>query len=223
VADARTLVLVRHGETDWNLAGRAQGHADIPLNATGRAQARAVASVLAGFGPVRLWSSDLMRARQTADAIAEATGLTVECDPRLREYDAGERSGLTHEEAAERFPQQYAAARAGSAGAATLVPGEESTEQVRDRIVPALVDCLAGLADGETGVAVLHGACLRVGLTGVIGWPWEDARAFQSLQNGAFCVLTHDASADRVRLTSYNETAWSSPHGPDFVSDGPVG
>jgi len=223
VADARTLVLVRHGETDWNLAARAQGHADIPLNATGRAQACAVASVLVGFEPVRLWSSDLMRARQTADAIAEATGLTVECDPRLREYDAGERSGLTHEEAAQRFPRQYAAARAGRTGAATLVPGEESTEQVRDRIVPALLDCFAGLADGATGVAVLHGACLRVGLTGVIGWPWDDARAFQGLDNGAFCVLTHEVTQDRIRLASYNEKALPSPHGPDFVSDGPVG
>ena len=223
MADARTLVLVRHGETDWNLAGRAQGHADIPLNATGRAQARAVARVLAGFGPVRLWSSDLMRARQTADAIAEATGLTVECDPRLREYDAGERSGLTHEEAAERYPQQYAASRAGVVGPATLVPGEESTERVRDRIVPALLDCFGGLADGETGVGVLHGASLRIGLMGVIGWPWADARAFQGLENGAYCVLTHDATQDRVRLTSYNETASPSAHGPDFVSDGPVG
>lgn len=223
MADARTLVLVRHGETDWNLAARAQGHADISLNATGRAQARAVARVLAGFDPARLWSSDLMRARQTADAIAEATGLTVECDRRLREYDAGERSGLTHEEAAERFPQQYAASREGLDEAATVVPGEESTEQVRDRIVPALLDCFAALADGTTGVVVLHGACLRVGLMGVIGWPREDARAFQSLENGAFCVLTHDATQGRVRLTSYNETALPSPHGPDFVSDGPVG
>ena len=112
--EARTLVLLRHGETDWNLTGRAQGHADVPLNATGHAQAKAVAAVLAGFSPVRLWSSDLARARQTADAISEATGLSVECDPRLREYDVGERSGMTLAEAAERFPEEYAAYRAGA-------------------------------------------------------------------------------------------------------------
>ena len=69
----------------------------------------------------------------------------------------------------------------------------------------------------------MHGACLRVGLLGVIGGPGEDARAFQGLENGAYCVLTHDVTRRRVRLTSYNETAWPASHGPDFVSDGPVG
>jgi probable phosphoglycerate mutase len=221
VADARTLVLVRHGETDWNLSGRAQGHTDIPLNDTGRAQARAVAALLAGLRPVRLWSSDLARARETADAIAATTGLTIECDPRLREYDVGERSGLTLAEAAERFPEELAAYRAGRT--ASLVPGEETTEQVRDRIVPAILDCFAGLSGGETGIAVLHGACLRVGLMGVIGWPWQHARALVGIDNGAFCVLTHDPVQDRVRLASYNEKAGGTPVGPDFVSDGPVG
>jgi probable phosphoglycerate mutase len=221
VADARTLVLVRHGETDWNLSGRAQGHADIPLNDTGRVQARAVAGRLATFEPVRLWSSDLARARETAEAIAATTGLVIEQDPRLREYDVGERSGLTLEEAAEHFPEEYAAYRAGRT--ATLVPGEETTEQVRDRVVPALLDCFSGLSDGETGIAVLHGACLRVGLMGVIGWPWEHARALVGIENGAFCVLTHDPAQDRVRLTSYNEKPLPSPHGPDFVADAPVG
>jgi glucosyl-3-phosphoglycerate phosphatase len=221
VGDTRTLVLVRHGETDWNLSGRAQGHADIPLNLTGHAQAQAVARVLAGFAPVRLWSSDLARARQTAEAVATTTGLTIELDPRLREYDVGERSGLTLDEAAEQFPEEYAAYRAGRS--ATLVPGEETTEHVRDRVVPALLDCFAGLSDGDTGVAVLHGACLRVGLMGVIGWSWEQARALQGIENGAYCVLTHDPIQDRVRLTSYNEKAGAVRRGANFVADGPVG
>jgi probable phosphoglycerate mutase len=221
VGDARTLVLVRHGETDWNLSGRAQGHADIPLNDTGRAQAREVARVLAMFGPVRLWSSDLARAYQTAEAIAATTGLTVECDPRLREYDVGERSGLTFDEAAESYPEEYAAYRSGRS--ATLVPGEETTEQVRDRVVAALLSCFSRLGPGQTGIAVLHGACLRVGLMGVIGWPWDQARALQVIENGAFCVLTHDPVQDRVRLTSYNEKPGGRRAGPDFVSDGPVG
>jgi probable phosphoglycerate mutase len=221
VADARTLVLVRHGETDWNASGRAQGHADIPLNDTGRAQARVVARLLARFDPARLWSSDLARARETAQAIAEATGLTVELDRRLREYDVGERSGLTLHEAAERFPEEYAAYRAGRS--ATLAPGEETTEQVRDRVVPALLDCFAGLGAGETGIAVLHGACLRVGLMGVIRWPWEHARALVGIDNGAFCVLTHDPAQDRIRLASYNERADRALPPPDFVADGPVG
>jgi len=211
----RTLVLVRHGETDWNLTGRAQGHADIPLNATGLTQAAAVALVLAGFAPVRLWSSDLARARQTAEAIAAVTGLTVETDVRLREYDVGERSGLTLAEAVAKYPEQFATS--------AQVPGEESTEQVRDRVVPALRDCLDHLRPGETGVAVLHGACLRVGLMGLIGWPWEHGRALTGIENGAYCVLTHDLAHDRVRLASYNEKAVGARHGPDFVADAPVG
>jgi probable phosphoglycerate mutase len=221
VADARTLVLVRHGETDWNLSGRAQGHTDVPLNDTGRAQARAVAQVLRGFDPARLWSSDLARARETADEIALATGLTAELDPRLREYDVGERSGLTLEEAAERFPEELAAYRAGRSG--SLVPGEETTEQVRDRVVPALLDCFAALSGGETGIVVMHGACLRVGLMGVIGWPWEHARALVGIANAAYCVLIYDAAQDRVRLASYNEKAQPAAPGPDFVAQAPVG
>ena len=84
VPPARTLVLLRHGETDWNAEERAQGHADVPLNERGHAQARAAAAVMAGFGAARLWSSDLARAMQTAEHVAAATGLAVEPAARLR-------------------------------------------------------------------------------------------------------------------------------------------
>src|SRR6185369_6722294 len=175
-------------ETDWNLTGRAQGHADVPLNATGHAQARTVARVLAGLGPVRLWSSDLMRAVQTAEYVAVATGLAVEKDARLREYDVGERSGLTMGEFAAEFPERHANWLHDSES--RLLPGEETTRQVRHRIVPALRECLDSLATGETGVAVLHGASLRVGLMGLLGWPWELSRSLQVVENCGYCVLT---------------------------------
>jgi probable phosphoglycerate mutase len=215
------LVLVRHGETDWNLSGRAQGHSDIPLNATGRRQARAVARVMATFRPSRLWSSDLDRAYQTAEAIAETTGLAVECDRRLREYDVGERAGLTLAELADRHPQEYTDWMAGRTN--TMVAGEETTQQVRDRVTPALLECREGLEPGAVGVVVLHGACLKVGLMGVLGWPWELHRTIQGIENAAYCVLTEDVDRGLLRLTSYNEKAGSAPHGPDFVADAPVG
>ena len=218
--EARRLVLLRHGETDWNLTGRAQGHADVPLNATGHAQARTVARVLAGLGPVRLWSSDLMRAVQTAEYVAVATGLAVEKDARLREYDVGERSGLTMGEFAAEFPERHANWLHDSES--RLLPGEETTRQVRHRIVPALRECLDSLATGETGVAVLHGASLRVGLMGLLGWPWELSRSLQVVENCGYCVLT-ESEERGLRLASYNEKAAGSGHGPDFVSDGPVG
>jgi probable phosphoglycerate mutase len=220
VPEARRLVLLRHGETDWNLTGRAQGHADVPLNATGHAQARTVARVLAGLGPERLWSSDLMRAVQTAEYVAVATGLAVEKDARLREYDVGERSGLTMGEFAAEFPERHANWLHDSES--RLLPGEETTRQVRHRIVPALRECLDSLATGETGVAVLHGASLRVGLMGLLGWPWELSRSLQVVENCGYCVLT-ESEERGLRLASYNEKAAGSGHGPDFVSDGPVG
>jgi broad specificity phosphatase PhoE len=221
VPDGRTLVLVRHGETDWNAEERAQGHADVPLNERGHVQAEGVAVVLAGFEPVRLWSSDLARAMQTAQHVAAATGLAIEPDARLREYDVGKRSGLTVDEFAAYFPQEHAAWVAHEEG--HLVPGEETTAQVRARIVPALRDCLASLEPGATGVAVLHGACLQVGLMGLLGWPWELSRTLQGLENCAYSLLCEDPRRGGLRLTSYNEKAVGWRHGPDFVSDGPVG
>lgn len=157
---------------------------------------------------------------QTAEHVSAATGLTVEPDARLREYDVGERSGLTLPEFAATYPKRYAAWLADDHS--RVVPGEETTEQVRDRVVPALQECLASLGPGETGIVVLHGACLKVGLLGLLGWPWQLSRSLQGQENCAYCVVTeHEARG--LRLTSYNEKAVGSPHGPDFVSDGPVG
>ncbi len=219
--EARTLVLLRHGETDWNAEGRAQGHADVPLNAVGRAQAATVAPVLAAFGPARLWSSDLARALQTAEYVAAAGGLPVEPDARLREYDVGKRSGLTLQEFADWFPEEYAAWVAHDPS--RRVAGEESTEEVRDRILPALHDCLATLEPGETGIVVLHGACLKVGVMALLGWPWELSNSLQGPENCGYSVLSEHAVRGGLRLTSYNEKAVGTRHGPDFATDGPVG
>jgi probable phosphoglycerate mutase len=214
----RTLVLLRHGETDWNAEGRAQGYTDVPLNALGHAQARAVAGRLAGLGASRLWSSDLMRALQTAEHIGAATGLAVEKDARLREYDLGERSGLTMAEFAAEFPERYAAWLAESE--ALLVPGEETTEQVRDRVVPALRDCLDALEPGTTGVLVLHGACLKVGLMALLEWPWESARSLRGMDNCGYAVVEESGRRGGLRLASYNERVGGSAN---FVVDAAVG
>ena len=89
-----TLLLVRHGETDWNAERRWQGHADVPLNERGREQARALAERIASDGRVdAIYASDLSRARDTAAAVAERLGLPVVADPDLREIDVGSREG----------------------------------------------------------------------------------------------------------------------------------
>jgi len=222
----RRLVLVRHGQTEWNSLRRAQGHADISLDATGHAQAAVAAPYLADMLPARLWSSDLARARETAVYVAEAAGLEVEADPRLREYDVGVRSGLTNEEFALKYPREHAAWKAHDES--VLVEGEESSSKVRDRVLPALTDCLEALAPGETGIVIMHGACLRVGLLALLGWPPETSRGLRGMDNCGWAVLGEQEPRGGLRLVSYNETAAGGQHperaaGADFASDEAVG
>jgi len=111
-----TLLLARHGESDWNRARRWQGFADRPLTARGRAQAAALAERLEKFQLDAIYSSDLARAGSTAQAVAEAQGLDVVQLPALREVDVGEWQGLTRDEAEERFPDGFRRWQAGGTG-----------------------------------------------------------------------------------------------------------
>ena len=99
------ILFVRHGETDWNVEQRVQGHSDRPLNANGEAQARALADKLRDDRIDAVYASDLARARDTAAPVAEAHGLEVELLPGLREKDFGTWEGLLDTEIRERFPQ----------------------------------------------------------------------------------------------------------------------
>jgi len=213
----RTLVLWRHGRTAWNESGRGQGHADIPLDEVGHAQAAASAAMLARLSPARLWTSDLLRAVQTAAYLAALTGLTPEPDKRLREYDLGARQGLTLDEFAAAFPAGYAAWFGDDRE--TVVPGAETRAEVAARIVPALEECLAALDSGQTGVVVTHGASLKVGLLGVLGWGQERSQAIRGMDNCAWAVLVEGADGLR-RLTAYNRIPGG---GDDFASDSGVG
>ena len=215
----RTLVLLRHGRTAWNAEGRAQGHTDVPLDAIGRAQAAAVAPVIAALRPSFVWSSDLARAAETAEVVAAACGLPVVRDPRLREYDMGERSGLTIPEFAAAFPSEHArwVADGGPGQSADAVPGAESTAAVLARMLPALRAAMAAVEPGETGVVVGHGAALRVALVALLGWDRSAALTLRALGNCAWAMVD-DSAVDRApRLAAYNRVA------PDFTSAGAVG
>jgi probable phosphoglycerate mutase len=98
-----TLLLIRHGETDWNAEHRWQGHADVPLNARGRDQAKALAEELAPEGVDAIYASDLSRARDTAEIVGERLGVPVVLDPDLREIDVGSWDGEPHERHGERI------------------------------------------------------------------------------------------------------------------------
>lgn len=200
---ARSLVLVRHGRTAWNLAKRAQGHTDIALDECGLAQARALAPVIAAMHPVAIWTSDLARAAQTAAAIGELSSVAVQADPRLREYSVGERSGLTRGEFQARFPREYAAWLAQDES--LLVRGAESTQQVLDRMVPALREFLGALGPGELGVVVTHGACLRAALLELVGLPQSADAAFATMTNCSWTVVQEADFGGPLRISSYHE------------------
>ena len=200
---SRRLVLLRHGRTAWNESGRAQGHADIELDPTGHAQAKAAARHLVGFEISALWSSDLTRARQTVGYVAAVTGLPVSCDERLREFDVGERQGLTLDEFAERFPDEYASWVGGDG--MMPVAGGEVAKDVEARIVPALLACLTSLGHGETGLVVTHGAALKVAVAGLLGWPPELAATLKAVDNCAWTTVEEIEHGGRLRLAGYNE------------------
>jgi probable phosphoglycerate mutase len=197
------VVLVRHGQTAWNAEGRAQGHADVGLDDTGRAQAEALAPVIAGLDPALLVTSDLARARETAALLEKETGLTAIEDPRWREYDLGERTGLTLAEFGERLGTKFDGWW--DVHAHVEVPGSETSDDVAARVVPAFEELLERLSEGETAVVVTHGASLRIALVGILGWPLSTAGGFESMHNCAWAMLA-ETGAGRLRLASYNQT-----------------
>jgi broad specificity phosphatase PhoE len=137
-----TLLLVRHGETDWNAEGRLQGHTDRPLNDHGRRQAKALAERLAGEGADAIYASDLSRAKETAEILGTRLGLPVVIDADLREKNWGNWEGLTGD---ERIHVEFEG---------------ESTQDHRDRVLRA-VERIAERHPGQRVVVVTHGGSLR--------------------------------------------------------------
>lgn len=152
-----TILLARHGETDWNGAGRIQGQADLPLNERGRRQASELAERLAGTPLVALYSSDLRRASETASIVAERKGMTVTALSALREIDVGEWSGLTRAEVEERFPGGFLRWKATDAHGWN---DGESYAEMTAHVVEALLEIAAVHPDGRV-LGVTHGGPIR--------------------------------------------------------------
>ena len=189
------IFLVRHGQTAWNAERRILGRTDVPLDATGRAQARALAGVWAhDGGPVRLFSSPLVRARATADALAERVGVAPEVIEALVEQDQGVLEGLPAQELATRHAALLAAWRE-DPGTVTL-PGGEAMAAVQARGLAAL-DALVARTEG-TLVVVTHQIWMSAVLCGIVGDPLARWRAW-SHRNTAWCELAAgEAGALRV-------------------------
>jgi broad specificity phosphatase PhoE len=159
-APAHRLVIVRHGVTDWNREGRWQGRLDPPLSDVGRREASLVAARIAAdpnLRPARVLSSTLARATETAAAIAEAVGVTVEPEPRLVEIGAGEWEGRTHDELAAMDGERYRAWRT-TPGYAP--PGGEPIADATDRVRTLLDELRASPA--WPVLLVSHGGTLRI-------------------------------------------------------------
>jgi probable phosphoglycerate mutase len=192
------LLLWRHGRTSWNDNGRFQGHADPPLDDTGAHQARLAGPVVAAMAPEVVVTSDLQRCTATAEAL----GLPVRVDARLREISLGEWSGLTAAEAARRFPAEDAAWRQG--GDVRRGGGETYAEvAVRARAVldELLAEGLPAHPDGLV-VFVLHGGTARAIIGSLLALPSDVWWRFGPLGNCRWSLLRR--SGGDFRLVEHN-------------------
>jgi alpha-ribazole phosphatase len=195
------LILVRHGRTDWNDAKRLQGHADVPLNAAGRRQARWVARRLAGDVIHAVYSSDLCRARETAELAVAGRGLAVVTEPRLRELDFGRWEGRVYDEIQADFAGHVLAWERDPANVAP--PGGETLAELTERVAAALSDILKAHA-GQTVLVVAHGGsiqallCLAYGLAPRRHWQFRVDSASVSVLHlypeGPILSLLNDTS-----------------------------
>jgi probable phosphoglycerate mutase len=194
-----TLFAVRHGETEWNLAGRQQGHLDSPLTQTGIEQAHALADSLLGRGIEVIYSSDLGRAAQTAAIIGAKLDLSVTIDRRLRERDLGLMQGKTRSEFREQYPEEFTAFA--SRDPDYVPPGGESARQRLERSVACCVELAARYPDG-TILIVTHGGVLMGLLHHTLGIPLNAPRRF-SLFNAA--VNSFSVCGDSWRLNTWGD------------------
>ncbi|SEE24334.1 histidine phosphatase family protein [Ruania alba] len=199
---AGTVLLWRHGQTDYNVGGRLQGQVDIPLNETGIAQAEAAARVLAAAGPTAIVASDLSRAHATAQALGEVTGVTVTTDQRLRERSFGDWEGLTHDQVAAGWPEQFRVWRAGGFPEGV---GAETRGDVGHRVAEAIQEAAEVLGEDDVLVATTHGAAIGIGISALLGLDPESTHVISGIGNCHWSVLRHNATEGQAwRLAGHN-------------------
>ena len=204
------IVLVRHGETEFNADGRLQGQLDIPLSSVGIAQAEAVAPVIAGMDQVAIVSSPLVRARVTAETIGRATGLEVGFDDRLKEVDVGQWAGETVPDLHRNDPHYT---RLMASGEDFRRSDGETTAEVAERVTAAVRDAVDEQKN-QTVCLVAHGFALRAAVVWLLGGGYPEFLRFGGLGNCSWTVLDRIGSGeadrrgmdDRWRLRTYNAT-----------------
>jgi probable phosphoglycerate mutase len=205
------ILLIRHGETAWNAERRLQGHLDIPLNDEGARQAALLADALAHEPIDTLVASDLQRARQTAQAVADRRGLPLHIDPALRERGYGGFEGLLYSEIEQRFPQEFAAWQARDIDA-VLPPGRNVGESFRsffDRATGAIL-ALAAAHPGQTLTLVAHGGVLECAYRLALGLPLETPRDFK-VYNASINRFRYHPATRTLELRSWGEVEHLRP------------
>lgn len=201
------LVLVRHGESEWNVERRIQGQAGTGLSSRGVEQARRTAAHLASSFPVTaLYTSDLERCEQTAALVAAAVGVDPEPVKGLRERDFGRWTGKLVTEVAEEDPEIWERWRAGHD-----VVGEldgEGTDVFAPRVLETLEHVLDATADGTTAVCVTHGGPVWHGTRGLLDLP---ERSLSGVSNASVTEIVCDDSAWGRRLLTWNQLAHLPP------------
>lgn len=208
----RRLVLLRHGQTEWNAGSRMQGQIDTDLTELGRSQAAAAAEVLAKRQPLAIVSSDLRRALDTATALGDRAGVPVRVDQRLRETHLGDWQGLTHIEVDERAP----GARLAWRDDARWAPhGGESRVDVAARSVPLLDELLVAESDwGADGsdrpvVLVAHGGLIAALTGALLDLPVDNWPVLGGMGNASWAQLSGHPVDGRLtwRLDVWNASA----------------
>ncbi len=197
------VILVRHGQTEWNRVERFRGRADVPLNATGLAQAEATGRrIAAEWQPVAVYSSPLSRAVKTAEATAKYFHLDVQIQPGLADIDYGQWQGLTPDEARERWPDVHRAWV--NTPHLARIPGGETLDDLRARGMTTVNELAARHAD-QTIVLVGHTVINRVILLGVLGL--GNDRFWNIKQDTcAINVFEADAQTQDYVMASLNDT-----------------
>jgi probable phosphoglycerate mutase len=195
------IILVRHGQTEWNRVERFRGHADVPLNETGLVQAEATGHRIAiEWQPAAVYSSPLSRAVKTAEAIAKHLSLPVQTHRGLTDIDYGEWQGLTPDEARERWPTIIHAWY--NQPEIANIPGGETLASLRDRGMSA-VNELAARHNGQTIVLVGHTVINRIILLGVVGLSNE---RFWHIKQDTCAINVFEVKKNDFVLVSMNDT-----------------
>lgn len=206
----------RHGRTEWNARGIAQGQSDVALDDTGFEQARAAAPLVARYAPARIVSSDLSRARDTAQTLADLTALRVDVDPRLREFDLGAREGMTTAQTLDAFPDEMAAWQRGEEA---RFGDSETLAESAARFSRALEDIAYATAGHEVSVVVAHGGAMRVGICAWLGLPQSVWGRFGGFGNCRWAVL-HELQS---RPGHWRLADWNAGALPEYEDAGIVG